>query len=102
MLVATIILRVELTFYLKKLANEYLKPEKNMYLLNPRFGPNYVSTLDVTMAAIAAVDAIALGTIFVAGSWTVTLIPALAGITAGSCAARLGMDIAQMADQPLV
>ena len=101
-LVATIIIRVELTYYLKKLANEYLKPEKNMYIQTPFFGPNYISTLDVTMAAIAAVDAIALGTIFVANSWTVAIIPALGGLAAGSCVAKWGMDMAQAANVALV
>lgn len=92
MAIATIILRVELSRHLKKLANEYLKNDHNPYLLNPKHGPTYVTSLDLTLGAIAALDAIALGTIFVAGSWSVALIPVLGGIAAGSVAAKWGMD----------
>jgi hypothetical protein len=93
-LVATIIVKVELSRHLKHYAKEYLKDDHNPYLLNPLRGPNYITTLDVTMGAIAAVDALALGTIFLANSWAVTLLPVLGGLAAGSCLAKLGMDLA--------
>jgi ElaB/YqjD/DUF883 family membrane-anchored ribosome-binding protein len=93
-LIATIIVKVELSRHLKHYAKEYLKDDHNPYLLNPLRGPNYITTLDVTMGAIAAVDAIALGTVFLANSWAVSLIPALGGLAAGSCIAKWGMDLA--------
>lgn len=92
--IATIILRVELSRHLKGAAEEYLKDDHNPYKVNPQYGPHYVSNLDITLGAIAAIDAVALGTIFIAGSWTVALIPALGGIAAGSVAAKFGMDAA--------
>lgn len=93
--VITIIIRVELNWHLKKLAKEYLKDDHNPYLLNALYGPRYVSTLDLSMGTIAAIDSLALGTIYIAGSWSIALLPALGGIAAGSAAAKLGMDIAQ-------
>ena len=92
--VATIILRVELARHLRNYANTHLKDSHNPYKLNPRYGPQYISTMDLTMGAIAAVDAFALGTIFLANSWSIALIPVLGGIAAGSTVAKLGMDIA--------
>ena len=89
-LIVTVIIRVEL----KQLAKQYLRDEQNPYERNPRFGPHYVSVLDLTLGVIAAADAFALGTIFIAGSWTVALIPVLGGVAAGNCLAKMGMDIA--------
>lgn len=90
--VATAITRVELTSHLKQLANEYLKDERNPYKLNPRYD-DCVSTLDLTMGSIAVVDAIALGTLFTAATLPVAILPALGGIAAGSCAAKLAMNV---------
>jgi hypothetical protein len=92
--IATIIVRVEFDRRAKNWTNENMKTEKDPYKKNPTYGPHYVNSIDLTLAAIAAIDAIALGTLFVAGSWTVALLPLLGGIAAGSCAAKLGMDIA--------
>ena len=93
--IVTIIVRVELNWLFKKLAAEYLKDDHNPYLLNPYYGPDYVTPLTVTMATVAAVDSLALGTIFVAGSMTVALLPVLGGIAVGSVVAKLGIDMAQ-------
>ncbi len=90
--VITLILRVEISHYLKKLADDYLKDEVNPYKSHPRYD-NYMSSIDLMMGGIAAVDAIALGTLFVAGSWTVAVLPALGGVAAGNCAAKWAMDI---------
>lgn len=92
--VAVIIIRVEAAHHLKKLANHFMKDERNPYLLRPEYGPNYISTLEITMAVIGAVDAIALGTIYMASSSVVVFIPILGGIAAGSYLAKHGMDVA--------
>ena len=90
--IATIVVRIELAKYLKNLANEYLKDDHNPYMLDPLYGPNYISTLDLTLVAIAAIDSIALGTIFLTSSLTIALLPAVGGIVVGSCIAKYSMD----------
>lgn len=92
--IATIILRVEFDRRLREYMDTNFKAERNLYNLNPFYGPSYVSSVDLTMATIAALDAIALGTIFIAGSWTVALIPVLGGLAAGDCLAKRGIDFA--------
>jgi hypothetical protein len=89
----TIILRIEITCQLNQLATTFLKDE-----VNPFKGPRtngYVSSLDATMGAIAALDAIALATLFPATSLSIIILPAIAGIAAGNVAARLAMDLAE-------
>ena len=91
--IITIILRVEIKHFLKSYANEYLKDEKNPYQLHPYYGPKYVSSLNLSMGTIAAIDAIAIGTVFTAGSWSIAALPILGGIAAGSVIAKIGMDL---------
>lgn len=83
--IITIIFRVELN----RQMNQYVEKWKNEW-----YGPHYISSFDLTLAVIGAVDAVALGTFFVPGSLTVALIPSLGGIAAGNCLAKRGMDIA--------
>lgn len=92
--VITIILRVESARQLEKLADHYMKDDLNPYKTNPQYGPNYVSTIALTMGTIAAIDSLALGTFFAPATLTVALLPILGGIAAGSTIAKLGMDIA--------
>jgi hypothetical protein len=87
----TAVVRVEFSRNLKKLANDYLKDDKNPYKLNPYYD-NCVSSLDLMMGTVGGVDAIALGTIFMTNSWAVNSLPILAGIAAGNCLAKLGMN----------
>lgn len=92
--IATTVLRIEFSHHLKNLADEYLKEDKNPYKLNRYlYYENCVSSLDLIMGTIGAADAIALGTIFMTNSWTIFLLPAIVGVAAGNCAAKLGMNI---------
>jgi hypothetical protein len=90
--VVTIIVRVELSRRLRQMADFYLKDEKNPYKLNSRYD-NCMNPLELAMGSIAAVDALALGTIYIAGSLVVATLPVLGGIAAGSCAAKLAMNL---------
>ncbi len=92
-LVITGILRLELERHLKKFMNEKWKDEHNPYKIKPQYGPSYINSFELALATIGTVDAIALATLFVAGSWTVALLPALCGVAAGSCLAKKGMDM---------
>jgi hypothetical protein len=94
-LVVTIILRVELAHNLKKMADYYLKDDRNPYKINPKYDTR-ITTFDVTLGTISAIDAIALGTLFMTNSWCVALLPALGGLAAGNCAAKIGMNIANL------
>ncbi|WP_068468441.1 hypothetical protein [Candidatus Protochlamydia phocaeensis] len=89
--VIAIILRVEF----KELMNEFIKDNHNPYFPNPKFGPHYISAMDYTLGAIGGAHALALGTVFTTNSLAVTLIPALAGIAAGNCIAKIGMDVVE-------
>lgn len=95
--IATIIVRVVATYALKHLADYYMKDERNPYKIKPLFGPDYVSPLDITLGVIAALDAVALGTIFTTSAKFVPLhiiLPIAGGIVAGNFIAKVGMDIA--------
>jgi len=93
--IITVIVRVEISRHLQKAADYYLKDERNPYKVNPQY-EKCVNTLELTFGIIAAVDAIALGTLFVAGFWPVALIPILGGIAAGSSATKFGKNIAAL------
>jgi hypothetical protein len=90
--IVTVILRVEFTRNLKKLADYYLQDERNPYVIQPYYN-KCVNALDMTLASVAAVDAVALGTIYLTNSWLVFLLPALGGIAAGNCLAKWGMNV---------
>jgi hypothetical protein len=92
--VVTVILRVEFAHLFKK-GLSYLKDEYNPYKYNPEFWryQKCANTLEMTTATIAALDAIALGTFFVANCFTVAMVPALGGIAAGSAAAKIAMNL---------
>lgn len=92
--VITLILRVQGARQLEKLADHYMKDDRNPYKTNPQYGPHYVSTLALTMGTIAAVDSLALGTFFAPASLSVALLPIVGGVAVGSTVAKLGMDIA--------
>lgn len=93
--VATIILKIQLAHYLEELANENLKVDKNPYLLHPQYGPEYVSSFDMTMGGIAAVDSFAIATIYFPSTWTVAALPILGGLATGNCLAKYAMDTAR-------
>lgn len=86
------VVRLEISHNLKKAADYYLKDERNPYKLSSKY-ENCVSRLDVAMGTIAAIDAIALATLFVTNSWTIALLPALGGLAAGSALAKWGMNL---------
>lgn len=91
-LIATAIIRYQLTETLRAAAQNYLKAEKNPFIHGS--SPMKISRLDVTLAAIAAIDALALGTLFYSNSTTVNLIPVLGGIAAGSTMAKTALESA--------
>jgi hypothetical protein len=93
--IVSVIARIELARNLKKVADYYLKDERNPYKLNPKYDI-CVNTVDVTLGTIAALDAVALGTIFMTNFWTVYLIPVLGGVVAGNCAAKLAMNMTNL------
>lgn len=92
--VVTIIFRVLLSEFLQKLAENVLQDNYNPFKTIPLNSLKYISNLDIALETIAAVDAVALGTIFTAGTWTVALLPILGGIAAGNTAAKIGINIA--------
>lgn len=90
--IATILCRVELNVLLRKLASK-LKDEHNPYLLYPYFGPHYVGKGELALGVIAAVNAVAINSVYSANSWAMTkMIPILGGAAAGSCLAKIGLD----------
>lgn len=82
--------RVEISRAMKSAADEYLKPEKNPYKLNPKFDP--LSILDIAAEALAGSTAAALGTYFSTTSTVVTWLPILGGIALGNVAAKAMMN----------
>lgn len=90
--VATVIFRVELSQFCRKMAFKYLKEEQNPYIKQPKHGPDYISSIEFKMGIIAGVDALALGTIFVGGHVGICFIMGLSGVAAGSCIAKYAMD----------
>jgi hypothetical protein len=98
--IASLIVRIEATRYMRDMAKEYLKPEKN-FMETGAARPT-ITTLDMAMATIAAVDAVALGTIFYSHSITINLLPALGGIAAGSSFAKAVMNWAEKPVQQAV
>lgn len=93
--IAAVIVRLEL----RNLVDTYIKDEHNPYI-GTKFGPNYVKTTEFVLALAAAVDAVALATVFYTNSWTVSLMPILGGVVAGNVAAKIGMDLFYPAIQP--
>lgn len=90
--VVTVVTRVEFSHYFRTLANT-LKDEYNPYLQQPFYGPDYINSTEMTFAVIGTVDAIAFTVIFSSSSWTLFFLPMLSGIAAGSCLAKMGMDL---------
>lgn len=90
--ILSVVVRIELARNLKKVADHYLKDERNPYKLSPKYD-TCVNTIDVSLGTIAALDAVALGTIFMTNFWTVYLIPILGGVVAGNCAAKFAMNV---------
>lgn len=90
--IAVLIIRIELARNLKKAADYYLKDERNPYELNPQY-EKCINAIDITLATIAAIDAIALGTISLTNCWTIALLPVLGGLAAGNSAAKWGMNM---------
>lgn len=90
-MIGTIIIRVEISRNLKIAADHYLKDEFNPYKKNPNF-ETCLTTTDMTMGTIAAVDSIVMGILILPSTLTVSLIPVLGGIAAGNCVAKLGMN----------
>jgi hypothetical protein len=93
--ILSVVARIEIARNLKKVADYYLKDEHNPYRVNPKYD-TCVNTVDVTLGTIAALDAVALGTIFMTNFWTVYLIPVLGGIVAGNCSAKFAMNVTNL------
>lgn len=89
-LIVTAIIRIEATRYLRNIAKEYCKEEKNPFV-NHSY-PDRVNTTELALAVIAATDAVALGTLFTARSLTVNLIPILGGIAAGNTLGKFAIE----------
>ena len=89
--IAAIIVRVELARNLRNAAEYYLKDERNPYKLNPQYNA-CISAVDLTLGVIAAVDSVAIGTILMCNFWTISFMPILGGVAAGSCLAKMGMN----------
>ncbi|MBA3722159.1 MAG: hypothetical protein H0W88_07150 [Parachlamydiaceae bacterium] len=83
--VLSCVIRIEVNRYLRDLAKEYLKPEKNFMEKN---ATPILTTADSAMATIGAVDAIALGTIFSSSSILINMLPFFGGVAAGSSIAK--------------
>lgn len=92
--IITIAARIEFSRTVK----EYM--ERNGYkLINPKF-ESYFNTVDVALGTLAALDAVALGTIFLTNSWTVYLIPAMGGVLAGNTVAKYVMNYTNLLADP--
>lgn len=89
--------RIELSHTFRNLADHYLKDEVNPYKLNPKFD-NCIGTLSLGVEFIAAIDTLAVGTIFMTNAWTLYTIPFLGGIIAGNSVAKLGMNLTNFLD----
>lgn len=88
-MIVTIILRIEVTRFLKELAEEYFKPEKN-----PMNGPPrpIITHVNLAMSTIAMLDSVALATFFTSSSIVINLLPMLGGVAAGNSFAKLIMQ----------
>lgn len=95
--ILSVVARIEVARNLKNVADYYLKDERNPYKLNPKYDI-CVNSVDITLGTIAALDALALGTIFMTNFWTISLIPALGGVVAGNCVAKFAMNITNLLD----
>lgn len=89
--IITVITRMELTSYLKKTAEFYMKDDRNPYKINPRY-ENCISALDFTLGTIAGLNGLALATFYITNSWAVYFLPVLGGVAAGSAIAKWGMN----------
>lgn len=88
-MIATILVRTVATEFMKDQVKESSCLKPSIY-----YGPNYVSRIWLTLATIAAVDAIALGTLFYTHTLWVSAFPvALGAVAAGEMAYRFGSDI---------
>lgn len=84
--------RIEVAYNLKNAADYFLKAEHNPYRLHPQYD-KCVNSLEMAIGTVAAIDAIALGTLFVTNCWSVYLVPPiLGGLAAGSAVAKMGMN----------
>jgi hypothetical protein len=89
-LALSVITRIEF----KNWVNEYIKDHHNPYFLKSEFGPDYLNAIDVTLASVVALDALALKTLFFSPYAAVNLLPFVGGMVAGNCLAKIGMDLA--------
>lgn len=87
-LIVTVILRIEINRYLKEFCSKNLKEDKNW--MNGPQRP-IMTSLDLSFAAIAAIDALALSSVFISTSIVVNALPILGGIAAGSSFAKMVM-----------
>lgn len=85
--------RIEVARNLKKFFDDNWKDEKNPYK-NPQYVryKDCISTLDTVIGAIAAIDSIALATIYSTNFWAISILPILGGIAVGNAVAKFGMN----------
>lgn len=87
----SIFVRLEIDRRLKELADKYLKNENNPYQSTDKY--KVVSDFDFSIGVIAAIDSVALSTLFSSSLVLVNLFPLFGAIVAGSCAAKLIMNM---------
>lgn len=90
--IVTTILRIEITRFLKEMCEEYFKPEKNPMKGEAR---PIVSNVNLALASVAALDTVALTTLFTSTSIVINLLPALGGVAAGNSFAKMIMRWAE-------
>jgi hypothetical protein len=91
----------QIDVFMKDWSDHNRKPETDPYKVQPLYDKK-ISNADLIAATTGAVNAIALGTIFIAGSWTVAAIPLLGGVAVGSVLHKIRWDYEQQRNEPVV
>ncbi len=96
---ASAALRIEATRKLNETADNYLKDEHNPYKYDSQF--KCIKSLGLAISTVAALDSLAMGTLFLTIPLATVLLPVAAGMAAGNALATWGMNRANyLASEP--